>query len=73
MVWTHGRSQIPRAWPITLTTEAGVWGGAPSGGARFGASQNADAMLPCASMLDFYNGGGVDIACLGMAEVTSLV
>ena len=26
-------------------------------------------MVPCATMLDFYNGGGVDIACLGAAEV----
>ena len=25
--------------------------------------------MPCATMLDFYNGGGVDIACLGAAEV----
>ena len=23
-------------------------------------------------MIDFYNGGGVDVACLGMAEVTQL-
>ena len=35
----------------------------------FGAAHNAECMVPCATMLDFYNGGGVDITCLGAAEV----
>ena len=37
---------------------------------RFGAAHNADCIVPCATMLDFYNGGGIDLACLGAAEVT---
>ena len=37
--------------------------------ASFGAAHNADCVVPTATMLDFYNGGGVDIACLGAAEV----
>lgn len=45
-------------------------GGVPTGGLRFGASHNAAAHMPCATMIDFYNGGGVDVACLGMAEVS---
>ena len=36
---------------------------------RFGSAHNADCVVPCASMLDFYNGGGVDVTCLGAAEV----
>lgn len=38
----------------------------------FGAAHNADCIVPCATMLDFYNGGGVDMACLGAAEVALL-
>ncbi|KAL3142433.1 hypothetical protein ABBQ38_002764 [Trebouxia sp. C0009 RCD-2024] len=65
---THGHHN-PSAMPINLSTEAGSIGGVPTGGLRFGASHNAAAHMPCATMIDFYNGGGVDVACLGMAEV----
>lgn len=65
---THGHHN-PSALPINLSTEAGSIGGVPTGGLRFGASHNAAAHMPCATMIDFYNGGGVDVACLGMAEV----
>lgn len=66
---THGHHN-PSAVPINLSTEAGSIGGVPTGGLRFGASHNAAAHMPCATMIDFYNGGGVDVACLGMAEVS---
>ena len=66
---THGHHN-PSALPINLSTEAGSIGGVPTGGLRFGASHNAAAHMPCATMIDFYNGGGVDVACLGMAEVS---
>ena len=69
MVATHARRHNPGCLPLTLTTEVGIVGGFPAGGLRFGAAHNAVAALPCASMLDFYNGGGADMACLGMAEV----
>ncbi|KAK9909800.1 hypothetical protein WJX75_007599 [Coccomyxa subellipsoidea] len=69
MVATHGQAQIPHALPAHLTTEAGMFGGFPAGSASFGAAHNADCIVPCATMLDFYNGGGVDMACLGAAEV----
>ncbi|KAK9845414.1 hypothetical protein WJX81_005954 [Elliptochloris bilobata] len=69
MVATHGQTHIASAWPITLTTEVGMFGGSPAGGMHFGAAHSSDAHMPCASMLDFYQGGGSDVAFLGMAEI----
>ena len=69
VVATHARRDNPGCLPLTLTTEVGIVGGFPAGGLRFGAATNAAAAMPCQSMLDFYNGGGADVACLGMAEV----
>lgn len=60
----------PAATSVTLSTEAGAFGGIPSAGAGFGAAHNAAAHVPTATMIDFYNGGGIDLACLGMAEVS---
>ena len=72
MVATHARRDNPKCLPLTLTTEVGIVGGFPAGGLRFGAAHNSAAAMPCASMLDFYNGAGADVACLGMAEVPFL-
>ncbi|GMH45203.1 hypothetical protein BSKO_13160 [Bryopsis sp. KO-2023] len=68
MVATHGE-QNPASKSIVMTTEAGVMGGFPRGGLEFGTGQNAAAHMVCSTILDFYNGGGIDIAFLGMAEV----
>lgn len=54
---------------ITLTVECGHVGGIPNGGPLFGTSYNPDYVVDTTRQMDWYEGGALDVAFLGAAEV----
>jgi acyl CoA:acetate/3-ketoacid CoA transferase len=53
---------------LWMSVEQGVHNGRMLDDALFGAARNADAVVPSIEQFDYYSGGGVDIAFLGMGE-----
>lgn len=54
---------------FTLSIESGVLGGVPLSGLGLGASTNPEAIYKMPDILNIYDGGGLDMAVLGLAEI----
>jgi propionate CoA-transferase len=53
---------------LNVTVEQGQIGGLPARGVIFGAAYNPIAMVEEDAQFNFYDGGGIDVAFLGMAQ-----
>jgi len=54
---------------ITLSVECGIFGGVPLGGLRICCDHNPDSIISHVNTFDIYDGGGINVAVLGSAEI----
>jgi len=62
-------AQHSSAEHLWISVEQGVHNGEMLDDRLFGAARNPDAIVPSIEQFDYYSGGGIDIAFLGMGEV----
>ena len=56
---------------VNISIETGIFGGVPLIGPSFGAVANARVYMRSDDILEWYDGGGLDMTCLGAAEIDS--
>jgi propionate CoA-transferase len=54
---------------IMMSVECGIFGGVPLGGLRICSAHNPDCIISHVDTFDIYDGGGINLAVLGAAEI----